>query len=320
MSWFSAVPESGGGELDPKIRLALEAQGPAPDYRSQGPELVRSNFNQLAASVPKPNEPLASVTNREIPPGIRIRLYRPEGKGPFPLCLYFHGGGWVVGDLESHDHVCRSLARRAGAVVVNVDYRLAPETKFPGPLDDCVSALKWTTEHARELDGDGSRIAVAGDSAGAHLAAGLAIRMRDARGPRIALQLLIYPVTDKNFETESYGEFASGYGLTRTNMQWFWECYLRNAADGVNPWNVPLQADLRGLPPAFVLTAQYDVLRDEGEAYAKRLHEAGVAVRCVRYNGMNHGFIRMAAVYPQADRAITDLATALKEGIRNPES
>lgn len=314
MSWFSTWPEPGGRGLDPKVSLALSVQGAAPDYRSQGPALVRTNFNQLAARVPKPEEPLASVDNRTAA-GVPVRIYRPEGQGPFPVCLYFHGGGWVVGDLDSHDHVCRSLARRGGVVVVNVDYRLAPETKFPGALDDCAAALRWVEAHARELNADPARIAVAGDSAGGHLAAGLALRMRDERGPRIALQLLIYPVTDNLFETTSYADFADGYGLTRTNMQWFWECYLRTAADAANPWNVPLKADLRGLPPAFVVTAEYDVLRDEGEAFAKRLHEAGVAVRCVRYNGMNHGFIRMAAVYSQADRAVTDLGNVLRNGV-----
>jgi acetyl esterase len=297
------------------VSLALSVQGPAPDYRSQGPTLVRTNFNQLAAKVPKPDEPIESVENGKTGAGVPVRIYRPRGTGPFPICLYFHGGGWVVGDLDSHDHVCRSLARRGGAVVVNVDYRLAPETKFPGPLDDCSDALQWAEANARKLGGDPSRIAVAGDSAGGHLAAGLALRTRDQRGPRIALQLLIYPVTDNLFETTSYTEFADGYGLTRANMQWFWECYLRTPADAENPWNVPLKADLRGLPPAFVVTAEYDVLRDEGEAYAKRLHDAGVAVRCVRYNGMNHGFIRMAAVYPQADRAVTDLGNALRNGV-----
>ena len=315
MTWYSSWPEPGGKGLDPKVSLALSVQGPAPDYRSQGPTLVRTNFNQLAAKVPKPDEPLESVESGKTGAGVPVRIYRPQGTGPFPICLYFHGGGWVVGDLDSHDHVCRSLARRGGAIVLNVDYRLAPETKFPGPLDDCVDALQWAEANARKLGGDPSRIAVAGDSAGGHLAAGLALRTRDQRGPRIALQLLIYPVTDNLFETTSYTEFADGYGLTRANMQWFWECYLRTPADAANPWNVPLKADLRGLPPAFVVTAEYDVLRDEGEAYAKRLHEAGVPVRCVRYNGMNHGFIRMAAVYPQADRAVSDLGNVLRNGI-----
>src|SRR6185503_566939 len=136
MTWFSSWPEPGGKGLDPKVSLALSVQGAAPDYRSQGPALVRTNFNQLAAKVPKPDEPLASVENGRADAGVPIRIYTPQGKGPFPICLYFHGGGWVVGDLESHDHVCRSLARRGNAVVVNVDYRLAPETKFPGALDD----------------------------------------------------------------------------------------------------------------------------------------------------------------------------------------
>jgi acetyl esterase len=315
MTWFSSWPEPAGKGLDPKVALALSVGGPAPDYRAQGPALVRTNFNLLAAKVPKPDERLKSVENAKTGSGVPMRIYRPEGTGPFPLCLYFHGGGWVVGDLESHDHVCRSLARRGGAVVVNVDYRLAPETRFPGALDDCAEALRWTESQARELGGDPGKIAVAGDSAGGHLAAGLALRMRDERGPRIALQLLIYPVTDNIFETTSYSEFAEGYGLTRANMQWFWECYLRTPADAANPWNVPLKADLRGLPPAFVVTAEYDVLRDEGEAYARRLHEAGVPVRCVRYNGMNHGFIRMGAVYPQADRAVTDLGNVLRAGV-----
>ncbi|MBI3857758.1 MAG: alpha/beta hydrolase [Planctomycetes bacterium] len=312
MDWFRTWPEGAPTGLDPKVRAALLA-APAGDFRSQGAAEVRANFNALAAKIPKPEEPLESVGNGPTLGGLRLRLYRPKGEGPFPICLYFHGGGWVVGDLESHDHVCRSLARRGNTVVVNVDYRLAPETKFPGALDDCLAALRWTQAHAADLEGDAARISVAGDSAGAHLAAGLALRVRDEGGPRISSQLLIYPVTDRDFDTSSYREFATGYGLTRANMQWFWDCYLRDEADASNPWNVPLRAkELRGLPPAWVLTAEYDVLRDEGEAYAKRLHEAGVPVRCVRFLGLNHGFIRMAAVYPQADLALTLLADALK--------
>lgn len=309
MSWFAEVGSRG---LDPKVRAALDLAGPTPDFRAQGPALVRSNFNLMAAKVPKLNEPLARVENRTVD-GVRIRIYRPEGKGPFPVCLYFHGGGWVVGDLDSHDHVCRSLARRGRAVVMNVDYRLAPESKYPGALDDCLFALRWAESHAADLEGDPKRISVAGDSAGGQLAAGLALRVRDEGGPKIASQLLIYPVTDRNFDTASYLEYAEGFGLTRTNMKWFFECYLRDEADASNPWNAPLRAkDLKGLPPALVLTAEYDVLRDEGEAYAKRLHEAGVPVRCLRFNGMNHGFIRMAAIFPKADRAVTELATCLE--------
>ena len=307
--WFSTWPESAPAGLDPKVKAALEAQGPAPDYRSQGPALVRSNFNALAASVPKPQDRIEGIVDSTIGDGVRIRLYKPEGKGPFPMCLYFHGGGWVVGDLESHDHVCRSLASRAKAVVVNVDYRLAPEHKYPVALDDCMAALRWAASC------DASSISVCGDSAGGQLAAGLAIRARDEGGPRIASQLLIYPVTDRNFETVSYREYASGYGLTRANMQWFWECYY--GGTDLDPTVAPLRTkSLKGLPPAYVITAEYDVLRDEGEAFARRLHKEGVPVRGTRFLGMNHGFIRMAAVYPQADRALSDLGDALRTGVR----
>jgi len=316
MPWFGTWPGSAPGGLDPKVKAALEAGGPVPEYRTQPLAEVRRIFNETAARIPKPDEAPASVENRTLEGGLRIRLYRPEGKGSFPILLYFHGGGWAIGDLESHDHVCRSLSKRAGAVVVSVDYRLAPETKFPGPLDDCAAALRWSVDHAAELAGDPERVAVGGDSAGANLAAGLALRVRDQGGPRIALQLLIYPVTDRNFETVSYREFASGYGLSRANMQWFWECYCPQG--GVpSPEAAPLRAkDLKGLPPAFVLTAEYDVLRDEGEAFARRLHKEGVPVRGLRFLGMNHGFIRMAALYPQADHALTVLADALRDGIR----
>lgn len=311
-TWFTTWPESAPEGLDPKVRAALEAQGPVGDFRSLGPAEVRSNFNRTVALVPKQEEPLEAVESGPLENGPRVRCYRPKGSGPFPILLYFHGGGWVVGDLDSHDNVCRSLARRAGAVVMSVDYRLAPEVKFPGPLDDCEWALRWAESHAADLEGDRARISVGGDSAGANLAAGLALRMRDRGGPKIASQLLIYPVTDRNFETASYKEFASGYGLTRTNMQWFWECY--HPAAELDPTAAPLRAaSLKGLPPAFVLTAEFDVLRDEGEAFARRLHKEGVAVRGMRFLGMNHGFIRMGAVYPQADYALTVLAEALKQ-------
>ncbi len=317
MSWFGTWPASAAGGLDPKVRAALDAGGPAPEYRTQGPAVVRANFNQLAAKLRKPDEPVAWVEDRALDGGLRIRVYRPDAAGSLPILIYFHGGGWVVGDLESHDHVCRALARRAGAVVISVDYRLAPETPFPGPLDDGEAALRWTASHAAELGGDAARIAVGGDSAGANLAAGLALRIRDGGGPRIAQLLLLYPVTDRNFETVSYREFASGFGLSRANMQWFWDCYLPGVSGIPDPQAAPLRAaSLKGLPPAFVLTAEFDVLRDEGEAFARRLHKEGVPVRGLRFLGMNHGFIRMAAIFPQADHALSVCADALRDGLR----
>ncbi|HLY08196.1 MAG TPA: alpha/beta hydrolase [Planctomycetota bacterium] len=311
MSWFRTWPEQGEDRLDPKVRAALDLQGPQPEFRLQPLAEVRGAFDLTASKLPKRNEALRTVETRSLG-AFRIRIYRPEGTGPFPALLYLHGGGWVLGDLESHDDVCRSLAHRTPCVVVSVDYRRAPEVKSPVPLDDCETALRWAAEHASELGMDPARLAVGGDSAGAHLAAGLAIRIRDNGGPKIAFQMLIYPVTDRSVGTESYRQFATGYGLTRANMQWFWDCYLTATAEREHPEVSPLRApSLKGLPPAFVLTAGNDVLRDEGEAYAKRLHEEGVPVACVRFRTMNHGFIRMGAVYPQADHGLTVLAEAL---------
>ena len=313
MAWFSQWPAEGPGGLDPKVRAALDAAGPVAEFRTKPLGELRAFFGEQTAKLPRLHEPLAKVEDRAIAGGLPVRLYTPEGKGPFPVLLYFHGGGWVLGDLESHDDVCRSLARRAGAVVVSVHYRLAPGTRFPGPIDDGSAALRWVGDHAAELGVEASRLAVGGDSAGGQIAAALAMRERG----RVRLQLLIYPATDASFETASYREFASGFGLTRANMVWFWESYLARPVDASDPLASPLRAkDLRGLPPAHVVTAEFDVLRDEGEAYAKRLHEAGVPVRCVRYRNLNHGFVRMGAVYPQADRALTDLASALRDGLR----
>jgi acetyl esterase len=312
---FAFWPASGVNALDPKVRANLDAAGPVPEFRTQKLAEVRANFSTMAAKLPKLHEPLARIETKSLPQGFKVRVYVPEGKGPWPALLFLHGGGWVVGDLETHDDVCRSLAKRTPAVVVSVDYRLAPETKFPGPLDDCEAALRWTVDHAAELGVDPGRVAVGGDSAGGNLAAGLTLRVRDHGGPKIAYQLLIYPATDRNTKTESPREFAKGFGLTRANMEWFWECYAGGASED-DPELSPLRAkSLRGLPPAYVLTAHSDVIRDEGEDYAKRLREAGVPVTAVRFREMNHGFIRMAAVYPQADQALTMMATALRTGM-----
>jgi len=312
MSWFSKWPEQGEDKLDPKLRAALDLQGPQPDFRGQPLAEVRANFDKMAAALPRLSEKLAKVETKTVE-AFRVRVYTPEGQGPWPSLLFIHGGGWVLGDLESHDDVCRSLAHRTPCVVVSVDYRRSPEVKYPVPLDDCETALRWLVEHAKDLGIDPAKVAVGGDSAGGNLAAGLAIRIRDKGGPKIAYQLLIYPATDRSVGRDSQREFASGFGLSRSNMQWFWDCYLRETADRVNPEVSPLRAkSLKGLPPAFVLTAHSDVIRDEGEDFAKALHEAGVPVKCVRFRAMNHGFIRMGGVYPQSDHALTVLASALR--------
>jgi len=316
MSWFSKWPESGEDRLDPKLRAALDLQGPQPEFRGQPLAEVRATFDRMAAALPRLNEKLARVETKTVE-AFRVRVYVPEGQGPWPALLYIHGGGWVLGDLESHDDVCRSLAHRTPCVVVSVDYRRSPELKYPVPLDDCETALRWMVDRAANLGIDRTKVAVGGDSAGGNLAAGLALRIRDKGGPKIAYQVLIYPATDRSVGRDSQREFATGFGLSRSNMQWFWDCYLRGTSDRDNPEVSPLRAkSLKSLPPAFVLTAHSDVLRDEGEEFAKALHDAGVPVKCVRFRAMNHGFIRMGAVYPQAERGLAALSESLASNLR----
>jgi acetyl esterase len=227
--------------------------------------------------------------------------------------VYFHGGGWVVCDLNTHDVVCRRIARRAGAVVVSVDYRLAPEHKFPAAVVDCYAAVVWVEANAVRLGIDPNRIAVGGDSAGGNLGAVISLKSRDENGPAIALQVMVYPVTDlSSFTTSSYQEFAAGYQLTKADMEWFRDHYLPSSEDALNPYASPLLArDLRGLPPALIITAECDPLRDEGEAYARRLTAAGVPVTCTRYEGMIHPFFSFSGAIPQALDAIRQVADAV---------
>jgi acetyl esterase len=228
--------------------------------------------------------------------------------------VFFHGGGWVICDLNTHDVECSALARRAGAVVVSVDYRLAPEHKFPAAVEDCYAATVWVASHAAELGIDPQALALCGDSAGGNLSAVVSLKSRDEGGPAIALQTMVYPVTDlASFGTPSYVEFAEGHHLTRSEMEWFRDLYLRDTADGANPYASPLLApNLAGLPPALILTAECDPLRDEAEAYAKRLAEAGVPVTCTRYAGMIHPFFALSGVIPQAFDAFDQIAEAVR--------
>jgi len=242
---------------------------------------------------------------------IPARLYRPAGTGPLPLLVYFHGGGWVLGGLASHDNVCRSLANGTGCAVLAIDYRLAPEHRFPAAVDDCYAATVWAAANAAALGCDPKRIAVGGDSAGGNLAAVCALRARDTGLP-LALQVLVYPVTDADLDTSTYREFADGYFLTRSSMEWFWNHYLPDG-DRFVPDASPLRADdVSGTAPALVLTAGFDPLRDEGEAYAKRLEESGVPVTLTRYDGMIHGFYRMPGVMSKANDALAETADALR--------
>jgi acetyl esterase len=260
---------------------------------------------------------VASVLDRTVPgPAgeIPVRVYTPAGEGPLPVVVYFHGGGWVIGDLEVVDQPCRQLASAAGAIVVSVDYRLAPEHRYPAAFEDSYAATVWVGAHAAEIGGDPARLAVAGDSAGGNLAAAVALAARDRGGPELAAQLLIYPVTDFNFGTVSYRDNREGYLLTKGSMQWFWAHYLGAQDLDKDPYACPLRADsLVGLPPAYVATSEYDPLRDEGEAYARRLEEAGVAVTAKRFDGLLHGFFWMLAAVPSAAGVLDDMVGVLRK-------
>ncbi|MBI3303984.1 MAG: alpha/beta hydrolase [Deltaproteobacteria bacterium] len=261
-------------------------------------------------------EPVHKVEDRQIPGpdgNLPVRIYTPEGNGPLPVLVYFHGGGWVLGDLETHDSPCRALANAAGCMVIAADYRLAPEHKFPAAPEDCYAATKWVVLNAAAMGGDPTRIAVGGDSAGGNLAAAVALMAGDRGAPSLVYQLLVYPVTNYAFDTASYRENADGYLLTKEMMQWFWRHYLENETDGQNPYASPLRArDCRRVPPALVITAEFDPLRDEGETYTARLREAGVPAVTKRYNGMIHGFFSLGAVMDQGKQAIAEAAAGLR--------
>jgi acetyl esterase len=248
---------------------------------------------------------VASVEDRVIPGpagDLPVRIYTPDAAGPRPVFTYFHGGGFVFCSIETHDGTCRRLANATGAVVVSVEYRLAPECPFPAAPDDCYAATVWSHEHAEELDADAGQLVVAGDSAGGNLAAVVAQMARDRGGPPIAFQALVYPVIDGACDTPSYSQNAEGYFLERQAMRWFWDQYLGPGGNCDDPLASPNRAsNLSGLPPAIVITAEYDPLRDEGEAYASALDAAGVPVTMRRYDGMIHGFVSMPMLFPEAD-------------------
>jgi len=300
--------------VDPAIQQVLDgvAAMPGPTaLEEMSPAEVRSIMDEMAAIFPGPE---VETEDRTIPgPGgnIPVRVYRPEGDGSFPVVVFFHGGGFVIGSITSHDATCRSLCQKSGATFVSVDYRLAPEHPFPAAPEDCYAATRWVSEHGAELDVDPSRLAVVGDSAGGNLAAVVCQMAKERGAPPIAFQALVYPVTD-HVETASRTENADGYLLTTAAMDWFIDHY----ADGdarKNPWCAPLRAgDLGGLPPALVVTAEYDPLRDEGEAYGRRLQEAGVPVTISRYDGMVHGFFSMTALVPRAVDAEDEVAQTLR--------
>jgi acetyl esterase len=302
--------------LDPNVRNLLDqmaAMGAPPLHTLPPPEARIA----LASLRVKSDEPVKQIKDFHIPGTaheIPVRMYTPEGDQPLPILVYFHGGGWALGDLESHDGVCRSLANQAGCIVVSVDYRLAPENKFPAAAEDAYAATTWVAENAASLGGNASRIAVGGDSAGGNLAAVVALMARDSGTPNLSFQLLVYPVIDKPDNFPSYAENAEGYFLTRDAMFWFYDLYTTYDTDPQNPLLFPIYAEsLANLPPALVITAEFDPLRDEGEAYAQKLQSAGTPVTLTRYDGMIHGFYGMQTVLAQSKQAIAQSAQALKQ-------
>jgi acetyl esterase len=308
--------------LDPQLAgiLALLEQMGGPSMSAGTPELGRAMFRASTVDLRDPSTlaPVRSVEDTTIPgPAgeIPVRIYRPEADNPVPTMAFFHGGGFVIGDLDTHDDQVRLLCRDVGMVVVSVDYRLAPEHKFPAGYDDCLAATHWVAEHVAELGGDPDQILVGGDSAGGNFSAAVALATRET-GPRLAAQFLIYPGVDLALDADypSRLENAEGYYLTLEEMTWFAEQYLDPADDLNDPRASPIHAgDLAGAPPAIIGTAEFDPLRDEGEAYAKALADAGVEVRLQRFDGMIHGFYGLGVYSPAAAAAVTSVNNSLRE-------
>ena len=302
--------------LDPIVAQLISAareNGFLPLHR-ETPTEARESYRRLAllrAGDTEP-EPVAAVREESIPgPGdvpLAVRVYTPDDAIPATV-VFLHGGGWVIGDLDTHDAVCRSLANATRATVASVDYRRAPESPHPGPLEDSLAAVRWAAETWPD-----HRLAVAGDSAGGSLAAGCALSLRDTGGPALAAQLLVYPGLDARMAEPSVAENGEGYFLTAADMAWFLDCYLPDPTmrddARVDLLRTP---DLTGLPPAVLAVAEYDPLRDEGLAYARRLQEAGVPVRLVRAEGQTHGFLAMSAVVPSAADYVAEIQAAFAE-------
>jgi len=309
----------GGRTMDPKAQIVGEF---VKSIRKPGvfpplPEL-RQQLRTMVTLMDEPAPPLARIEDVRIPgPAgpIPARLYAPRAGGaPLPCVAYFHGGGWVQGDLETHHGLCARLAQHADALVVGVDYRLAPEHKFPAAVEDCLAAYQWLRKHARELGGDPARVAVAGDSAGGNLSA-VVSQLTAPSSP--TCQALIYPAVDFSYETESHRDMEHGHIIPRDRVLWYTEQYLRDEQDKADLRASPLRAPrLAGQPPTFIVTAGFDPLRDEGEAYARALRDAGVRVDYVCYGGMVHGFAPMGRLIDAGNRAVSHIAASLREALR----
>jgi acetyl esterase len=321
---FGAPPRIEGQELAPDLHVLLRLarwQGESSLVEGRTPTEARAEHLEAAPVVTGPRRPMREVAALPIPgPAgeIPARLYLPPGVATeaAPLIVYYHGGGWVVGDLVTHDGVCRFLAAHTGFRVLSVDYRLAPEHPFPAPVEDAIAAFEWAVENADRLGADPARIAVAGDSAGANLSAAVCLHARDRGAARPALQLLLYPPTDAIGEMPSRRTFAEGFLLTKGDMEWFERHYLPDGCDADDPRvSMMRAADLADLPPAYVVTAGFDPLRDEGEAYAVRMREAGNRVALRRQPELIHGFANLTAISRTSRAAMHEICGALRLGL-----
>lgn len=317
-------PRLDGQELAADIHMLLELDrrvGATSLVQGRTVEQARAENREGAVIVSGPPRPMARVEELSVAGAageLRARLYvaLDSPRPPQPMLVYFHGGGWVIGDLDTHDGACRFLAEHSGCRVLSVEYRLAPEHPFPIPLEDVVAAFAWAREHAAELGADPERLAVGGDSAGGNLSTALCIQNREAGNPQPAMQLLLYPVTDAVGGQVSRDTFARGFLLTRGDMEWFENHYIPDGIDDADPRASMMRAgDVSDLPPAYVATCGFDPLRDEGEIYAARMREAGVATVLQRHPGMIHGFANLTAICPSARTAMLEVAGALRMGL-----
>ncbi|MCZ6617962.1 MAG: alpha/beta hydrolase [Gammaproteobacteria bacterium] len=292
------------------------ADEPGPPITEMSPSAARELYRMMRPATPELE--VGGVTDRSIPGkgcDIPLRIYHPAGEGPFPVLVNFHGGGWVIGDLDTADGVCRDFCNTARCVVVSVGYRLAPEHIFPAAVDDAYSATQWVADNTAELNGNG-KIAVCGESAGGNLAAVVCLKARDEAGPRIDFQLLLYPVVDCDMTRQSYVENGSGYFLETDSMIWFWDHYCPDLEQRKDPAASPLLArNHAGLPPALVVTAEFDPLRDEGSLYAETLRAAGGDAQAVCYDGLVHDFFATASVFKASRPGFEHACTAVRDAL-----
>ncbi len=310
--------------LDPQARAILgqlAALGGKPTEQMTPAEAraERARMAPARAAMAAPFQEVARVEDRAIPGRggpIPIRIYWPEQRADLPVLVYFHGGGWVFGNIDSVDRACRVLSASGGCIVVNVEYRLAPEEKFPAAAEDAYTVVNYIARYPQEFACDPRRLAVGGDSSGGNLAAAACLMARDRGGPGIAFQLLVYPVTDYDDDRPSLQEYGEGHLLTRAAIRYFWAHYLSSPEEGRHPYASPLHAvSLERLPPALVITAECDPLRDQGEAYARRLEQAGVPVTLRRYEGAIHVFFHMSAVCDSGRQALAEAGSALRAAL-----